>query len=291
LFTGTSVFSAIALSSGGFHTCAILDLFDEPLVGQVNCWGLLTVGQIGNTEFTQPDTFLPGFAQCSGGSAFAYLFKLPCAVYAIFVDGGSLPLFRSVSAGWDVCDNQVSCLFGGYRFQAHTCAIAADSTAYCWGSNDHEQLGTPVSDPTPCAWDGTAPPTDEGNGGAPPIGSAPCRRNPTPVVTAQKFVIIGAGVRHTCALGAADSVPYCWGGNSSGQLGNGSTGGTQVEPRPVTTDRPRRFNLLSVGGEHTCGIVDPNGAIYCWGEGDDGRLGTGELGDRPAPVRVAEPAL
>jgi alpha-tubulin suppressor-like RCC1 family protein len=280
---GVSSVHGVSLSSGGFHTCVVNTLLVVDTTGGVLCWGLVTVGQIGNS---QPDP--PGFAICTGGSEFTYLFSLPCFVYAIFVDGSPLPEFRSVSAGWDLCDNAFSCRFGGYRFQAHSCAIAVDSATYCWGSNDHGQLGTPISDPAVCAWD--APSTDDGTGGDPPIGSAPCRRNPTAIATPHSFVTIGAGARHTCAVGASDSLVYCWGDNSAGQLGNGSIGGAQAEPRPVATTPPGRFIMLSVGGEHSCGIVRPAAAIYCWGEGDDGRLGTGELGDRPAPVRVAEPA-
>jgi hypothetical protein len=48
------------------------------------------------------------------------------------------------------------------------------------------------------------------------------------------------------------------------------------------------FLELSVGGSHTCGLVD-TGQVYCWGYNDDGRLGDGTQIDQPVPVAARTP--
>jgi alpha-tubulin suppressor-like RCC1 family protein len=90
----------------------------------------------------------------------------------------------------------------------HTCAAHPNLATLCWGSNESGQLG-----------DGTT--TD--------------RLTPTPVMGGTfmpddleiPFSLIAAGSRHTCGIalsGLDDAGPaYCWGDNSSGQLGDGTT--------------------------------------------------------------------
>ena len=92
---------------------------------------------------------------------------------------------------------------------------------------------------------------------------------------------------HTCAVTTVGA-SYCWGFNSAGQLGDGTT---DRKSTPVLVIMPAgvRFAAVSAGGDHTCGVT-PGGTAYCWGWNQDGQLGDGTRVDRRTPVPVAAPA-
>jgi len=46
------------------------------------------------------------------------------------------------------------------------------------------------------------------------------------------------------------------------------------------------FASISGGGHHSCAITT-GGKAYCWGENDNGQLGTGHTTGTDAPVLVA----
>src|SRR5438093_11395050 len=77
---------------------------------------------------------------------------------------------------------------------------------------------------------------------------------------------------HTCAVTTVGA-SYCWGFNSAGQLGDGTT---DRKSTPVLVIMPAgvRFAAVSAGGDHTCGLT-PSGAAYCWGRNEAGQLGDG----------------
>jgi len=284
VWRGTSAVSTPMISSGGLHACAVMRYLISDTAGEVVCWGLSTVGQIGVPSGAP-------VSQCvgDGSNGFTYAFSFACFSFAFTIN--STRSFTSVSAGWDTRagENGVFNYPGSdANFEAHTCAVAvADSLAYCWGRNQQGELGTPYVDSSPCVWDGnTTPPSLQ----RAPSGSANCSRTPVAVDPPLKVAAIGAGARHTCALGALDRLIYCWGDRSTGQLGDGSVTGWRSDPRAVTPQVPLRFVTLSVGAFHSCGITSPKGALYCWGKGSRGQLGTGSSSTSSVPVRVVEAA-
>ena len=94
-------------------------------------------------------------------------------------------------------------------------------------------------------------------------------------------VVISAGYNHTCAL-VTDGTIRCWGENTSGQLGDGTT--TQrLTPVPVTGITTAV--ALSAGYSHTCALL-ADGALRCWGAGTSGQLGDGTTAQRLTPVPV-----
>lgn len=93
---------------------------------------------------------------------------------------------------------------------------------------------------------------------------------------------LSAGDNHTCVL-KSNGTAYCWGDNSVGQLGNGSTESSMT---PVAVSGGLRFKSISVGWDHACGVTADNDA-YCWGRGRYGRLGNGSSENSSAPVAVS----
>lgn len=96
----------------------------------------------------------------------------------------------------------------------------------------------------------------------------------------------GAPLGHMCALDA-DGAAWCWGTNSSGELGIGTSGGYQRIPLPVTGGL--RFREL-IGGELTsCGLTH-SGELWCWGNSSGqtyvSPFGNGSSEGSPTPVRA-----
>ena len=78
---------------------------------------------------------------------------------------------------------------------------------------------------------------------------------------------------------------YCWGGNSAGALGDGTTT-SELVPTPVAGGLT--FAVVSPGWWHTCGLTT-SGAAYCWGNDSNvGLLGDGKTtGVSLVPTPVA----
>lgn len=95
---------------------------------------------------------------------------------------------------------------------------------------------------------------------------------------------VAAGGAHSCATTSVGDV-YCWGDDSSGQLGDGSR--AHGFGRPVMA--MHHAVQIDAGRAHTCGI-DADGVAYCWGDDSAGQLGDGARTDRemPGPVRALE---
>jgi len=98
-----------------------------------------------------------------------------------------------------------------------------------------------------------------------------------------------AGYSHTCALDTAGKV-YCWGFNSSGQLGDNSTTNS-LTPVAVNVTagtaamNGRTITQVVATTEHTCAL-DTLGQVYCWGQNGTGQLGDNSTTNRFTPVAV-----
>lgn len=92
------------------------------------------------------------------------------------------------------------------------------------------------------------------------------------VVVEEEFLSVTASGVHSCGL-MRDGAAYCWGGNSSGMLGDGATYEMALTPVPVAGDHV--FSVVSSGtGATTCG-VDDAGVVRCWGHNTNEELGNG----------------
>src|SRR5262245_43928475 len=138
----------------------------------------------------------------------------------------------------------------------HTCAVTTDGAALCWGSNARGQLGD---------------------------GSTTNRSEPVAVSGLSSGVAaIAAGSSHTCALTVAGGI-WCWGGNNSGQLGDGST--TDRSFPVEVTGLSSGVAAIAAGGAQTCPRTT-GGAALCWGYNGLGQLGNGSMTSSSSPVAV-----
>lgn len=115
---------------------------------------------------------------------------------------------------------------------SHACALTAEGTAWCWGANDHGQLGNGTTTPTAV---------------------------PLQVQGAPAFVALDAGDESTCGRTAGGTL-HCWGRNDVGQLGDGTLQDRSI-PVPSLAGP---FESVSVGSYMACGIV-AGGGLWCWG--------------------------
>lgn len=181
---------------------------------------------------------------------------------------------------------------GNIRFRSlstsaqHTCGVDADGVAYCWGLNVEGELGSRTGDT--CKLAGI---------------KFSCSKTPVRVTGGHKFLMISAGARHTCGVGA-DGQAYCWGANDFGQLGTAAPATCRhpmvgiaysCADTPMPVAGGHRFSMVGAGLRHTCGLTT-TGTVLCWGRNDRGQLGTaapmelcGELGQRAGDPCSREP--
>lgn len=138
----------------------------------------------------------------------------------------------------------------------HACGLSVAGKAYCWGSRVSGETG-----------DGD------------PVEGSDIRFNnrvPYPVAGNHTFAQLSAGSSHTCGVTTAGAL-YCWGSNSSGQIGDGGpTGGSSGahwRNVPVAIASGTTFSNVSAGGGFTCAVTS-GGATWCWGY-NDSELATG----------------
>jgi alpha-tubulin suppressor-like RCC1 family protein len=132
-----------------------------------------------------------------------------------------------------------------------SCAIE-NGKAYCWGGNQYGQLGD----------------------GSTTGSSVPVAVDTSGVLAGKTLTQITVSFAHTCALDSTGAA-YCWGWNLTGQLGDGSTGGSSSVPVAVDTSgvlAGKTLTQITAGLYHTC-VLDSTGAAYCWGANWYGELG------------------
>jgi alpha-tubulin suppressor-like RCC1 family protein len=99
-----------------------------------------------------------------------------------------------------------------------------------------------------------------------------------------RAVSIVAGRAHVCARTAQGEV-YCWGGNGSGQLGDGSR---ERSVHPHRVPGVEGAEALAAGDDHTCALRTKEHDVVCWGQNAHGELGDGKTDDRAMAKPVIE---
>ena len=100
-------------------------------------------------------------------------------------------------------------------------------------------------------------------------------------------VLIVTGPDHTCAR-KTDGSLWCWGENSNGELGDGTTNDSLVPVEVTGNDTWKSISDSDVlYRQYSCGIKSDDTA-WCWGENSgNGQLGDGTTNDSLIPVEVA----
>ncbi|WP_151087102.1 RCC1 domain-containing protein [Hymenobacter baengnokdamensis] len=214
---------------------------------------------------------LPPNGQLAAGSAHSLLVRPDGSLYAWGANGSgqlgngstttsSTPV--AVSSGAMPTGTRLVQVAAGKLFSL---ALAADGTAYAWGDNASGQLGnsTTASSQVPVA---------------------------VSLPTGGRFVQVAAGQLHALAL-AADGSLYAWGGNTSGQLGNGTTAPSTI---PVSVSQGAapagtRFVQVAAGATHSLALAT-DGTLYAWGDNTSGQLGNTSNTSSSTPVAVSQGA-
>ncbi|HSA55511.1 MAG TPA: Ig-like domain-containing protein [Gemmatimonadaceae bacterium] len=261
------------ISAGQNLTCGVT------IAGEGYCWGSSDRGQVGDGGLgnrTAPSRVVgvPTFSSIQAGRAHSCGLATTGIVYC-WGWGSNGESGSGALVATQVAPDSVH---GGRRFTAlagaaHTiCAIATTGEPYCWGRNNTGQVG-----------DGTTTCTSL---------SASCfdeRALPTRVVTGDSFAGIGANARIVNGFGggtscgvATSSEGYCWGQNTNGQIGDGSTG---VRLVPTLVSGNHSWRSIAVGSATTCGVTTA-GVGLCWGFNGTGSVGDGTTVHRLIPTAV-----
>lgn len=141
----------------------------------------------------------------------------------------------------------------------HSCVLTSTGGVRCWGEGDHGRLGYGNT-------------VDRGDNETPALAGD--------VDLGGTAVALAVGGSHTCALLSTQRV-RCWGLADQGQLGYGDGSEIGDNETPASAgDVPvgGKVKAITAGAAHTCAVL-LSGAVRCWGEGDDGRLGYGNVVD------------
>ncbi|MCO4753257.1 MAG: hypothetical protein KC478_02190, partial [Bacteriovoracaceae bacterium] len=146
----------------------------------------------------------------------------------------------------------------------HTCAVLEDGSVKCWGQNNKGQLGLGHTDT---------------------LGDDETLDTIASIPLAGPAKRIYSGTFYNCALLENKKV-QCWGDNSVGQLGYGSTetlgDNETLENLPLLNLSADVIQMdISTVSSHTCAALS-NGELKCWGINNNGQLGyghTNNLGD------------
>jgi alpha-tubulin suppressor-like RCC1 family protein len=245
-------------SAGEYQTCAVKT--DSSLW----CWGDNTNGQLGNgnTLGTKAPTQVAGtgWAQVSSNYQHTCAVKSDGSLWCWGLNanlqlGDPTAAFSMTPIQVDGSD-WISVTTGLYS----TCAIKKDQTLWCWGGNISGQLGTLTVAVGPDS-----------------------KTNVAGQVASTHWTSVSAGRSHVCAI-AADSLLWCWGDNSSGQVGNQDVVSAETPTQVVVSGRT--WAMVAAGTAHTCAVA-VDGTLWCWGENTSGQLGIGTSESQKVPTQVA----
>jgi alpha-tubulin suppressor-like RCC1 family protein len=262
------------ITTGLVDTCAL------DSAGAGYCWGWNAYGQLG--DGTTTDSSVPVAVSTGGALGGARLSQITVGAYAtcaVVVAGapycwgyntyGELGDGTNTSSDVPVAVDTSGALAGKFvtlinASWYHTCAVDTTGAAYCWGQNDHGQLGDASSADS----------------------SVPVAVDASGALAGKALTQITAGAFDTCALDVSGAA-YCWGYDSYGELGNGSTTSSSV---PVAVDtggllEGKVITQIYAGVWHTCAL-DAAGAAYCWGANASGELGDDATPPSAVPVLV-----
>ena len=248
----SELYEIVDLSSQYSHTCFL------NTAGEVQCFGKNNEGQLGlgyeNSDRSPSNVLSVNFPEQGKAVSMAAGYEFSCSLMrngTVYCWGANN--FGQLGDG-TTSDSSVPTMAqlpGSAKAislgQSHACALMDSDELMCWGRNNVGQLG--INSLTDAA--------------LPTKSQLPASSTP---------VAIDAGTSHTCAVVENGSL-YCWGLNSDGQLGDGTT---TFRKTPVHSQLPNGYAaaMVAAGESHTC-IVSNRSSVHCIGSNDEGQLGDG----------------
>lgn len=265
------------VSAGGYHACGLAS------DGQAYCWGYGSSQAIGDgaTLVNRDTPVAVDQSNLTSGTGFVQIRTSSYSSYGIASDGKAYcwglnnlsQCGEAGASGASYIDKpypiDTTNLDAGANFiqleagDSHACGLTSNGKVYCWGYPSYGQTG-----------DNTVATKDK-----------PVLVDTTNLTAGSRFVQIAAGGNHTCGL-ASDGKAYCWGLNTSGEVGNGNFTSQHNIPMAVNVSNlaaGTQFVKLALGTAHSCGIAN-DGVAYCWGA--DSGLGAYFPGDQNKPFAV-----
>ena len=232
--------TAVSLSDANQgHFCAILDN------GDGLCWGWNNHGELGDGTVCiggnyWQDSSNPTPAGCNAWNG---------RYTPVVVDDSNFPAnssFIAISMGFH-----------------HSCGIIDNNDLYCWGRNNHGQLG---------------------------IGTQEDINYPTPQFVDSNVIAVSTGNDHACALYESQNIK-CWGNNGQGQLG---TGNMYYQNQPTAINLSSNIPLISIESAYNANCAISEDFIpYCWGANQFGQIGNFDEDDirqeNPLPFWQSNP--
>ena len=247
------------VSAGGRHTCA------RQTNNTLWCWGQNYRGQVGDGTTSQRLTPTQVNADVNWtslvtGSAHTCALKTTGTLWCWGGNGDAYALGTNlgseVNVPTQIGSNTTWSSLSSSATGATTCATRTNNTLWCWGANYTGQVGIGTADPE--------------------YGVMI-----TQVGVATTWSQVSNGGGHTCAV-QTDGSLWCWGANSSGQLGLGTT---VDQYSPVRVGVGNSWAAVAAGANSTCARrVDST--LWCWGANDLGQVGDGTYNNASAPVNV-----
>ena len=306
--TVSGLSNATAVTGGDMHSLAITT------VGTVMAWGWNAHGEVGDGTKTQrntpvPVTGLTGVVAIAAGNFYSVALKSDGTVWTW---GGDFAGALGTGTGVDATTpQQVPGLTGVIAIDAgtnHAVALKGDGTVVTWGDNTYRQLGNATSanpglpsmvsgltgvvaigagrehsaalrsDGTLVSWGGNI----SGSAGATHVNM---KTTPGAVVAPgdSDIVSVAAGYGHALGLTSAGDV-LAWGGNGSGQLGDGGNL-TSAVPLPVA-GLGAGVRQVATSLYYSSYALRADGSVAAWGSNSNGELGDGTTDPRPTPVSV-----
>lgn len=248
----------VAIATGDFHTCAILEN------SKVKCWGSNNYGQLGDGTTQDRNTPVDVMGLNGGAKAIVAGYRHTCVI----TDGNLVKCWGGNISGQigdrtnnnrsipvtvvGLTEKATAIAAGDY----HTCALVSTGSVWCWGGNDAGALGdnTTISRNVPVRVQGIA----------------------------EKTKAIAAGGSHSCLI-TTGNVMKCWGYNELGQLGDNTMANRLIPTNVLGLDES--VIAMDLGAFHTC-VVSNSKGVKCWGWNLWGEIGDGTTEQRNVPINV-----
>jgi len=263
--------SWIAVSAGDGHMVALLGSSASATSGILLASGANSLGQLGLgttvTAFSSPSQVgaASNWTEISAGQSNTAAIDTTGALWTwgsngngylgigttVGVSSPTRVTFGSVTySSWTALGSVTS------NLNSHAMAIGINGTLWGWGGNSFGQLGD---------------------------GTTVNKSTPVQIGIGTSWVQVGVGASHGVGLDSAGNL-WAWGANNVGQLGNGTTINSS-SPVQILPSSGISWAKLACGDNHILALTT-TGALYSWGTGPNGQLGTGTYLNYSSPVKV-----